>query len=78
MGYFPVRNDSRVVIYERKMFKRLSTGEPVNSYFKAFCLQAVRPDGYIFIQYLAIVKREICQKPKIIYQSSFNILPNTK
>ena len=25
MGYFPVRYDSRVVIYERKMFIRLST-----------------------------------------------------
>ena len=25
MGYFPVRYDSRVVIYERKMFKRLAT-----------------------------------------------------
>ena len=27
MGYFPVRYDSRVVIYERKMFIRLATGE---------------------------------------------------
>ena len=26
MGYFPVRHDSRVVIYERKMFIRLATG----------------------------------------------------
>ena len=26
MGYFPVRYDSRVVIYERKMFIRLVTG----------------------------------------------------
>ena len=26
MGYFPVSNDSRVVIYERKMFIRLATG----------------------------------------------------
>ena len=26
MGYFPVMYDSRVVIYERKMFKRLATG----------------------------------------------------
>ena len=26
MGYFPVRYDSRVVIYERKMFIRLATG----------------------------------------------------
>ena len=25
-GYFPVRYDSRVVIYERKMFIRLATG----------------------------------------------------
>ena len=25
MGYFPVRYDSRVVIYERKMFRRLAT-----------------------------------------------------
>ena len=25
MGYFPVRYDSRVVIYERKMFIRLAT-----------------------------------------------------
>ena len=27
MGYFPVRWDSRVVIYERKMCVRLATGE---------------------------------------------------
>ena len=26
MGYFPVRYDSRVVIYERKMIIRLATG----------------------------------------------------
>ena len=26
MGYFPVRYDSRVVIYERKLFIRLATG----------------------------------------------------
>ena len=26
MGYFPVRYDSSVVIYERKMFMRLATG----------------------------------------------------
>ena len=26
MGYFPVWYDSRVVIYERKMFIRLATG----------------------------------------------------
>ena len=26
MGYFPFRYDSRVVIYERKMFIRLATG----------------------------------------------------
>ena len=25
MGYFPVRYDSRVIIYERKMFIRLAT-----------------------------------------------------
>ena len=27
MGYFLVRYDSRVVIYERKMFIRLATGQ---------------------------------------------------
>ena len=26
MGYFPVRYDSRVIIYDRKMFLRLATG----------------------------------------------------
>ena len=26
MGHFPVRYDSRVVMYERKMFIRLATG----------------------------------------------------
>ena len=26
MGYFPVRYDSRVVIYEHKMFIRLASG----------------------------------------------------
>ena len=30
MGYFSVRYDSRVVIYERKMFIRLATGLVVN------------------------------------------------
>ena len=29
MGYFLFRYDSRVVIYERKMFIRLATGTPV-------------------------------------------------
>ena len=29
MGYFPVRYDSRVVIYERKMFIRLATDSSV-------------------------------------------------
>ena len=34
MGYFPVRFDSRVVIYECKMFIRLATGYfyKVNNY----------------------------------------------
>ena len=27
MGYFPVRYDSRVVIYKRKTFIRLATGQ---------------------------------------------------
>ena len=27
MGYFPVKYDSRIVIYERKMFIRLATGD---------------------------------------------------
>ena len=27
MGYFPIRDDSRVVIYEHKMFIRLATGQ---------------------------------------------------
>ena len=27
MGYFPVRYDSRVVIYKRKMFIRFATGD---------------------------------------------------
>ena len=27
MGYFPVRYDSRVIIYERKMFIRLATAK---------------------------------------------------
>ena len=30
MGYFPVRYDSRVVIYEHKIFTRLATGHFVN------------------------------------------------
>ena len=30
MGYFPVRYDSRVVIYERKMFIRLATYWAIN------------------------------------------------
>ena len=32
MGYFPVRYDSRVVIYERKIFIRLTTvGNLINA-----------------------------------------------
>ena len=31
MGYFPVRYDSRVAIYERKMFITLATGPPRES-----------------------------------------------
>ena len=27
MGYFPVKYDSRVIIYEHKMFIRLATGD---------------------------------------------------
>ena len=30
MGYFPVRYDSRVVIYERKVFIRLATDSQLN------------------------------------------------
>ena len=33
MGYFPVRYDSRVIIYERKMFIRLATGEYHNELY---------------------------------------------
>ena len=31
MGYFPVRYDSRVVIYDRRGFIRLATGHSVKS-----------------------------------------------
>ena len=31
MGYFPVRYDSRVVIYERKIFIRLATGSNISN-----------------------------------------------
>ena len=34
MGYFQVRDDFRVVIYERKMFIRLATGADVITNFK--------------------------------------------
>ena len=34
MGYFPVRYDSRVVIYEHKMFIRLATGFSNTNYVK--------------------------------------------
>ena len=30
MGYFPVRYDSRVVIYKHKMFIRLATVAPID------------------------------------------------
>ena len=33
MGYFPVRYNSRVVIYERKMFIRLATVANLKNYF---------------------------------------------
>ena len=32
MGYFSVKYDSRVVIYEHKMFIRLATGDPNKSH----------------------------------------------
>ena len=35
MGYFQVRYNSRVVIYERKMFIILATDVAVQSYLKA-------------------------------------------
>ena len=36
MGYFQVRYNSRVVIYERKMFIRLTTGHQIqNSFYEA-------------------------------------------
>ena len=34
MEYFPVRYDSRVIIYERKMFIRLATGLIEYRWFK--------------------------------------------
>ena len=40
MGYFPVRYDSRVVIYECKMFIRLATGLP--SYFTFLPISLIR------------------------------------
>ena len=33
MGYFPVRYDSRVVIYDRRAFIRLATGVIWSSHF---------------------------------------------
>ena len=36
IGYFPVRYDSRVVIYERKMFIRLATGAGIQIHFSHF------------------------------------------
>ena len=39
MGYFPVRYDSRVVIYERKMFIRLATDFKVNKILMTTILQ---------------------------------------
>ena len=41
MGYFSVRYDSRVVIYEHKMFLRLATGQLLRQFthdFLAGCL----------------------------------------
>ena len=37
MGYFPVRYDPRVVIYERKMLLRLATGMAPPSNFMLVC-----------------------------------------
>ena len=34
MGYFPVRYDSRVIIYDRRGFIRLATGE---IFVRLFC-----------------------------------------
>ena len=52
MGYFPVRYDSRVVIYERKMFIRLATGH--SDYYFVFLyisLQYIR-SRYLYLQYV--------------------------
>ena len=44
MGHFPVKYDSRVIIYARKIFIRLATGHPARlfddlcSHLKAQCL----------------------------------------
>ena len=51
MGYFPVRYDSRVVIYEPKIFIRLATGhlsivhQMMNKFGSLYCLALINNDG---------------------------------
>ena len=46
MGYFQVRYDSRVLIYERKMFIRLATGaNAIKCKFKLYEFLSI-PIGY--------------------------------
>ena len=48
MGYFPVRYDSRVVIYEHKMFIRLATGQPIGT-------RAKKLERFVNLKILAVV-----------------------
>ena len=49
MGYFPVRYDSRVVIYERKMFIRLTTGEWHTEFSQLLFFKWAIPGVFFFI-----------------------------
>ena len=57
MGYFPVRSDSRVIIYERKMCIRMANG--LIPLLFGFCKQAAEP-------ILACSGREEAHVPKVV------------
>ena len=56
MGYFPVRSDSRVIIYERKMFIRLATGVVQFKYF-TYRLVKLKKDTLSSLLLLLLVMR---------------------
>ena len=61
MEYFRVRYDSRVVIYERKMFKRLATGHSIGRLRVRY---VCKPNHCIFYSNVMFRYAQIEHKPR--------------